>query len=223
MSNWRWRINLLVSIIFFFALCYFFWFIFSTNSFTSLKVEGMSSYIKNKSFYILHKDKYGILGYKTFLNNLKNQIENNNFYKIKSITHTSLGRVDVTFYIPDYIVKASSDSNFYDLNGNVISNENLKNKKVIDVNSIIKSSEFFDMLQNIVYYSTFYGFIPDYIFFYDDIIKFKDKSTTVFEFKNDGNFEEKFRNIFSFLENLNNKKWPKEIILLDERRLVVKK
>ncbi|AWB10009.1 MAG TPA: hypothetical protein ENO30_07125 [Thermodesulfobium narugense] len=183
----------------------------------------MSNYIRDKSFYFLHKDKYGVLGYKAFFNNLKNQFENSEFYRIKSITHTSLGKVNVIFYIPDYLIKTNSDKNFYDLNGNVVSGENLKNKKFIFVNSIIKNSEFFDMLQNIVYYSTLYGFTPDYIFFYDDIIKFKDKSTTVFEFKNDGKFDEKFRNIFDFLENLNNKNWPKEIILLDERRLVVKK
>lgn len=223
MSNRHWKTNILISIILVCVLLYLFWFFFSINSFTSLKVEGIPDYIRDRSFYFLHKERYNILGYKVFLSDLKNQFDNSDFYKIKSINHTNLGKVDVVFYIPDYLVKATSDNNFYDLEGNVVANVDLNDKKIIHVNKVINSKDFFNKLQGVVFYSLKYGFVPSFIFFYDDIIKFKDRSTSIFEFNNDENFDEKFKEIFDFLQRFNNKKWPKEIILLDERRLVIKK
>jgi hypothetical protein len=163
------------------------------------------------------------IDYKGFFNYLQNQFSNNDFYKIKSISHTSTGKVDVVFYIPDYVVKANTDNNFYDLTGDVLSSQDLKNKKIIHVNKVIKNVSFFDMLQDIVFYSSKYGFEPNFIYFNDDVIKFRDISGSVFEFENGEIFEDEFKEIFEFLKRLNNKKWPKEIILLDDRRLVIKK
>jgi hypothetical protein len=193
------------------------------NSFTSLELQGMSSSIRNKNFYLLNREKFNFIDYKGFLKYLQNQFDNSDFYKIKSISHTNIGKVDVVFYIPYYLIKANSDNNFYDLNGNVLSNQDLKNKKIIHVNTVLKNDVFFDVLQNIVFYALKYGFVPSFIYFNDDVIKFKDMSGSVFEFKNDGNFDGEFKEIFEFLNRLNNKKWPKEIILLDDRRLVIKK
>lgn len=193
------------------------------NSFTSLELQGMPNSIRNKNFYLLNREKFNFIDYRGFLNYLQNQFGNSEFYKIKSISHTNSGRVDVVFYIPDYAIKANTDKNFYDLNGNVLSSQDLKNKKIIHVNNFINNGSFFDVLQNIVFYSSKYGFVPSFIYFNDDVIKFKDMSGSVFEFENDGNFDEEFKEIFEFLNRLNNKKWPKEIILLDNRRLVIKK
>ncbi|MEO1784883.1 hypothetical protein V4762_07395 [Thermodesulfobium sp. 4217-1] len=193
------------------------------NSFTSLELQGMPISIRNKNFYLLNREKFNFIDYRGFLNYLQNQFDNSDFYKIKSISHTNTGKVDVVFYIPGYAVKSNTDNSFYDLNGNVLSNQNLKNKKIIYVNNFIKNDTFFDVLQNILFYSSKYGFVPSFIYFNDDVIKFKDMSGSVFEFKNDGNFDGEFKEIFEFLNRLNNTKWPKEIILLDDRRLVIKK